>query len=229
MAIDIKNTGSIQAYQKLAGLAPEQANPINNGKRVHGQAELPEQASIHASQITIRNERQASLVAHLFGNGQSASSGSLKLTFQAAIEKLNEVLMTDMPAPEEGEVLEKPISEEALKAQGGMEYWTPENTAKRIVDGATGFLAGFQNAHPELEGDALIEKFMDVVGGGLTQGFDEARRILGDLNVLEGDIADNIDLTYLKVQEQMLNFKNQFLGISDRPEETVTDKMISKE
>jgi hypothetical protein len=137
--------------------------------------------------------------------------------------------MTDMPAPEEGEVLEKPISEEALKAQGGMEYWTPENTAKRIVDGATGFLAGFQNAHPELEGDALIEKFMDVVGGGLTQGFDEARRILGDLNVLEGDIADNIDLTYLKVQEQMLNFKNQFLGISDRPEETVTDKMISKE
>ena len=119
MAIDTKNLGSIQAYQKLAGLAPEQANLNNNGKRVHGQPELPEQASVQASQMTIRNERQASLVAHLFGDGQTAKANSLKLTFKAAIEKINEVLMAQMPQSADGETQTKPISAKALKEQGG--------------------------------------------------------------------------------------------------------------
>ena len=101
-----------------------------------------------------------------------------------------------------------------------MEYWTPENTAKRIVDGATAFMTGFQSAHPELEGEELINKFLDVVGGGLTQGFDEAKGILGDLDVLKGDIADNVATTYKLVQDGMQNFKNQFLGITDSLTET---------
>ena len=220
MAIDTKNLGSIQAYQKLAGLAPEQANPNNNGKRVHGQPEMPEQASVQTSQMTIRNERQASLVAHLFGDGQTAETNSLKLTFQAAIEKINEVLMAEMPQPAEGETQTAPITEEAIKEQGGMEYWTPENTAKRIVDGATAFISGFQAAHPELEGEELINKFLEVVGGGVTQGFDEAKGILGDLDVLKGNIADNIATTFQLVQDGMQSFKNQFLGITDSLAET---------
>jgi len=221
MAIDTNNLGSIQAYQKLAGLAPEQANTDNKGKRVHGQPELPPKASIQATEMTIRNERQASLVAHLFGDGQSAASDSLKLTFQAAIEKINEVLMAEMPTSEEGDANTiAPISEEALTSQGGMEYWTPENTAKRIVEGATGFLSGFKAANPELGDEALMERFMEVVGGGLTQGFDEAKGLLSDLDVLKGDIADNIESTYQLVQDGMLNFKNQYLGVPEPIDET---------
>lgn len=213
MAIDTKNLGSLQAYQKNAVLpnnserATEKAN--ENSRVAQGEQKL----SVDVTQMTIRNERQASLVAHLFGDGKTAQESSLKITYQAAIEKLNEVLMANMPAPAEGEELTKPISEEALKTQGGMEYWTPENTAKRIVEGATAFLSGFQSAHPELEGEALMSRFMEVVGGGLTQGFNEARGILGDLNVLEGDIADNIDRTYQFVQDGLLSFKNLYLGI----------------
>ncbi|WEJ63508.1 DUF5610 domain-containing protein [Thiomicrorhabdus lithotrophica] len=228
MAIDTKNLGSIQAYQKLAGLAPEQANPNNNGKRIHGQPELPEQVSVQASQMTIRNERQASLVAHLFGDGQTAETHSLKLTFQAAIEKINEVLMAEMPQSEEGETQTAPITEEALKEQGGMDYWTPENTAKRIVEGATAFISGFQAAHPELEGEELINKFLEVVGGGVNQGFDEAKGILGDLDVLKGNIADNIATTFQLVQDGMQSFKNQFLGITDGLTETANPSPVNE-
>lgn len=213
MAIDTKNLGSLQAYQKNAVLpnnSERASEKANENSRV---AQSEQKLNVDVTQMTIRNERQASLVAHLFGDGKTAQESTLKITYQAAIEKLNEVLMADMPAAAEGEESTKPISEETLKAQGGMEYWTPENTAKRIVEGATAFLSGFQSAHPELEGEALMSRFMEVVGGGLTQGFDEARGILGDLNVLEGDIADNIDSTYQFVQEGLLSFKNLYLGI----------------
>ena len=222
MAIDTKNLGSIQAYQKHASLpnADIASTKANQHSRV---AQSAEQPTLDATKMTIRNERQASLVAHLFGDGQSAQSSSLKLTYQAAIAKLNELLTPqDMPQDSVSETqngsVPKPISEQALKQQGGMDYWTPENTAKRIVDGATAFLGGFQKAHPDLQGEALMNKFMEVVGGGLTQGFDEAKGILGDLNVLQGDIATNIESTYKLVQDGMVNFKNQYLGITPTEE-----------
>jgi len=219
MAIDINKSNSIQAYQNSARL--ENANPNNQGKPALGflnqvkqanQTELPEQPSVQASQSSMRTERQASLVAHLFGDGKSANESSLKLTFQAAIEKLNEVLSAEFNIEDSAAA---PISEETLKQQGGMEYWTPENTAKRIVDGSTAFLAGFQAAHPELEGEALMDRFMEVVGGGVTQGFDEAKGLLGDLDVLKGGIEENIAKTYTLVQEGFQNFRNQYLGITE--------------
>lgn len=221
MAIEMNNLSSIQAYQKSAGL--ENANPENQGRRALGQPEqanqahanqpeLPEKASMQATQMTIRTERQASLVAHLFGDGTSASADSLKLTFQAAMEKINEVLSAEFGMTEGDSA---PISKEALKAQGGMEYWTPENTAKRIVDGSTAFLSGFQAANPELEGEALMDRFIEVIGGGIAQGFDEAKGLLGDLDVLKGDIASNIESTFKLVQEGLQNFRNHYLGTTE--------------
>jgi hypothetical protein len=225
MAVEMNNLSSIQAYQKSTRL--ENSNPDNQGRRALGQPEqanqarqtnqvnqpdLPEKASLQATQMTIRTERQASLVAHLFGDGTSASADSLKLTFQAAMEKINEVLSAELGMTEGDSA---PISEEALKRQGGMEYWTPENTAKRIVDGSTAFFAGFQAANPELEGEVLMDRFIEVVGGGIAQGFEEAKGLLGDLDVLKGDIADNIESTFQLVQDGLQNFRNQQLGITE--------------
>jgi len=202
MAIDINNNNPIQAYQNT--IKQPLATPEVNAK------DSPNK--IEASPLsTMKTDQQASLIAHLFGDGKSASESSLKLTFQAAIEKLNEVLSAEFGLPEEAAA---PISSEALKQQGGMEYWTPENTAQRIVDGSTAFFSAFQSANPELEGEALIDRFIEVVGGGVTQGFEEAKGLLGDMKVYEGNIADNIDKTYALVQEGFQNFRNQYLGIT---------------
>ncbi len=207
MAIDINNSNPIQAYQntvKQTLAAPKEASSVDSSK----QTDPTEPSALS----TMKTEQQTSLIAHLFGDGESANESSLKLTFQAAIEKLNEVLSAEFGLAEDATA---PISQEALKQQGGMEYWTPENTAQRIVDGSTAFFTAFQAANPDLEGEALVDRFIDVVGGGVTQGFEEAKGLLGDMKVLEGSIADNIDKTYALVQEGFQNFRNQYLGLSN--------------
>lgn len=203
MTIDINNANSIQSYKNT-----ENQN-VANQKRVSAEDTSEKIDPTQPSSLsTMKTEQQASLIAHLFGDGQSANESSLKLTFQAAIEKLNEILSAEFGLTEGAA---KPIGENTLKQQGGMEYWTPENTAKRIIDGSTAFFTAFQSANPELEGEALIDRFIEVVGGGVTKGFEEAKGLLGDMDVLEGSIADNIEKTYSLVQEGFQNFRNQFL------------------
>ncbi|MBD3755136.1 MAG: DUF5610 domain-containing protein [Gammaproteobacteria bacterium] len=228
MAIESIHNTAISAYRKERGVAPEHANPDNNGKRVHGQPDLPEQAServntAHEARSTLRQEQQASLIQHLFGNPETASQNALKITFQEAIDKLNEILSAEL-----GNGDTPPISEETLQAQGGMEFWSPENTAKRIVDGSTAMLAAFQKANPNLQGEALITRFLDVIGNGISQGFDSARGILGDMNVLEDDIATNIDKTYELVQKGLEEFKASFLGTATTEEvaKLTTDNLV---
>ncbi|MDG6777789.1 DUF5610 domain-containing protein [Thiomicrorhabdus sp. zzn3] len=220
MAINPVNKGLINAYQKTNALTPAQANPENQGKRAHGNPELPVQASekaveVHQSRTTLRQAQQADLVAHLFSNPEQTSHKALKITFQEAIDKLNEILTQEL-----GQTEFKPISDEALQAQGGLEYWSPENTAKRIVDGSTAMLAAFQKANPNLEGEALINRFMDVIGNGITQGFDQAKGVLGDLNVLEGEVADNIEQTFQLVQQGLQAFKENYLNPETETAET---------
>ncbi len=224
MAIDTKNLGPIQAYQKLEELNANKTQKQNasnlDAEKATGLANAMDKVSVNVSKAEMRIEQQASLISHLFGNGQTTEQSSLKMTYQSAIEKINEILMADQAGTENTEEAQtpqninpyQPISEEALQQQGGMDYWTPENTAKRIVQGATGFFEGFKNAHPELEGEQLMSSFMDIVGGGLTQGFEEAKGILDELNVLSGDIATNIDTTYQLVQDGMQAFQKDFLA-----------------
>lgn len=229
MAINPVNKGLINAYQQTNTLTPSQANPENQGKRAHGNPELPEQASekaveVHQSRATLRQAQQADLVAHLFGDSEQTSNKALKITFQETIDKLNEILTAEL-----GQTEFEPISEEALQSQGGMEYWSPENTAKRIVDGSTAMLAAFQKANPDLEGEELINRFIDVIGNGITQGFDQAKGVLGDLNVLEGEVADNIEQTFQLVQQGLQAFKENYLNPETEATETLESSSESEE
>ncbi len=199
MTIELNKTHAIQTYQTNTP-SPKKSAETN-------QVANPE-SQIPTTSAELKTTQQASLIAHLFGEGRSTNENSLKLTYQAAIEQLNERLSAELNLTEEGAL---PISEETLQQQGGMEYWTPENTAKRIVEGSTAFFTAFQESNPDLEGEALIDRFIEVIGGGIAKGFEEAKEILGDLKVLEGSIADNIEKTYALVQEGFQNFRNQYL------------------
>jgi hypothetical protein len=55
---------------------------------------------------------------------------------------------------------------------------------------------------------------MDVVGGGLNQGFSEAQTILSNLKVFSGTVKDNYANTLDLVQKGMEAFKNQQLDIN---------------
>ncbi|BBP46184.1 hypothetical protein THMIRHAS_15570 [Thiosulfatimonas sediminis] len=210
--MDIKAFGALSAYQKSADAAQE-----NRGRGVDKSLNLPDQASEQAKLRTATNpaavkfEQQASLVANLFGNSNNAAQSGLQISFQSAIEEINKQLRIDLGLDKSAA---DPISNDTLAAQGGMDYWTPENTAQRIVQGSTAFLSGFQKAHPELEGEALVTRFLDVIGQGISDGFSQAKGFLGDLNVLSEGIENTINQTYDLVQEGLTTFKNDYLGIT---------------
>ncbi|MFT6625030.1 MAG: hypothetical protein ACJAZI_001113 [Cycloclasticus sp.] len=83
---------------------------------------------------------------------------------------------------------------------------SPDATAERIVSLSTAFFSSYQDQHPELEPEAALISFTNLIKGGIDTGFTEARDILSGLSALEGDIASNIDKTYELVQEKLAAF-----------------------
>lgn len=233
MANSISNFNSAQAYQNTKKLDIQLQTHTQQTSQKH-RPDLPDQASPIAQMAVDKTfhsaklQQQASVITHLFNQGsqQDIELFSMKVNYQSAIEAINEKLRADLGLdPETAD----PVSQNKLQEQGGMEYWTPENTAKRIVEGATAFLGGFQAANPDLQGEELMTKFMDVVGGGLIQGFAEAKGFLGDLKVFEGTVEQNYNATFELVQAGMEQFRKDFLGISDEASETQTNELSNNE
>jgi hypothetical protein len=116
----------------------------------------------------------------------------LGLVLKSAITGINERL-----APEFGP--------DAIQNAVGQDN-SPEGTAGRIVALSTAFFSAFKEQNPELSEDAAAQKFLDTIKGGIEQGFKEAREILAGLNVLNGDVASNIDKTFDLVQQGLAKF-----------------------
>ncbi len=116
------------------------------------------------------------------------------LLLKTALEGINEALK------ELG--VEKTVQE---SADEGVDV-SPEATAERIVAFSTNFFPLYLEQHPEMDEQEALMKFVEVIGGGIDQGFGEAKDILSGLNVLEGDIATNIDKTYELVQKGLADF-----------------------
>lgn len=96
--------------------------------------------------------------------------------------------------------------------------FSPEATAERILSFSTQFLGAYQRQNPEMDEQEAIRSFVDVIEGGIKQGFAEAREVLDGLNVLEGDIADNIDKTYQIIEQGLQDFIDSFAVEEDTPE-----------
>jgi hypothetical protein len=125
----------------------------------------------------------------------SAKNEPLSLILKAALEGINEQL--------------KPfLGDNAIETTVANKVdVSPEATADRIVSQSTAFFSAFQKQNNNLSFDQQLEKFIAVIGGGIDQGFKEARGILDGLQVLKGEIADNIDKTYELVQSGLAAFR----------------------
>lgn len=109
------------------------------------------------------------------------------------------------------EALRETFGDDSIQAayEDGIDV-SPEATADRIVSLSTGFLSLYQQQHPELSQEEAVTAFVDIIRGGIDTGFAEARDILTSLNVLQGEIASNIDKTYDLVQEKLAAFIESF-------------------
>ena len=137
-----------------------------------------------------------------------SGNNALSLVYKAALEKINDVLQE---ATGEENAIQVAVDE-------GIDV-SPEATAQRILSFATGYFDQFKENHKDLEDDAARSQFVDLIKGGIEQGFTEARDILDGLKVLEGDVADNVDKTY----QLIMNGLDQFLNGNADSEEDIPE------
>ncbi len=78
---------------------------------------------------------------------------------------------------------------------------------------ATSFFPAFKDQQEDLSGEQALDSYMDIIGNAIDQGFAEAMQILDALNVLQGDIAENIDKVYNFVQDGLNAFETQTLEL----------------
>ncbi len=146
-----------------------------------------------------------------------AADDPLALVYKAAIASINEEL-----APALGPNALQSVADEGLDT-------SPEATADRIVQGSTLLFARYQAANPDLKGQALVDQFISVIRGGIEQGFGEARDILEGLQVLDEEIAADIDRTFALVEEGLETFRQQQLDALDTPTQDNSDPQAASE
>lgn len=171
-------SGGAPAQSQAEALQPGRAGGVRPGP---AGAQQEQRARMNAEIV------QASLEVSI-----KSGNEPLQLTFRAVIDSLNDILR-----PEFGD--------NAIEAAASQDN-SPEGTAGRIVALSTAFFEAFAAQRPGADRDQILNDFLDVIGGGIAQGFAEARDILRGLKVLDGDIAANIDRTEVLVRDGLAAF-----------------------
>ncbi|SEQ38980.1 hypothetical protein SAMN03080615_01333 [Amphritea atlantica] len=150
-----------------------------------------------ATQKSVQNQAilQASLDVSI-----SSGNDSLALLYRTAVTELNKVLEAD-------------LGPSAIQQayDSGVDV-SPAATAERIVALSANFFSSYQDQHPEMDYQTQVKSFVKLISGGIDQGFADAREILDGLQVLQGDIAANIDTTYDLVQEKLSTLMDTLLN-----------------
>ena len=188
--IDINTNTFSQNVRELAQADDKKANgPM--GQKVSEMA--------HA-----KNEMNAAILQSAVDVNINMGNDSLSLVLKTALEGINNALLEST-----GEVNSLQTAYDA-----GIDV-SPEATANRIISLSTGFFGQYQQSNPEMEFEEALTSFVEIISGGVDQGFGEAREILTGLGVLEGKIASNVDQTYVIVQQKLEAFSESFKEMSN--------------
>lgn len=135
-------------------------------------------------QVSAKQELNRSILQASIDVNLSAGNDPMALLFKTALEGINDALKAE-------------FGDNAIQKahDAGLDV-SPEATADRIARMSTAFFGQYSDKRSDLSVEDALASFVKVIGGGIDKGFSEARNNLGGLNVLEGDIATNIDKTY---------------------------------
>ncbi|MCB0354217.1 MAG: DUF5610 domain-containing protein [Bdellovibrionales bacterium] len=153
--------------------------------------------------------------AKTFFSQSSELFGQVSLNVEELIAKLNEVLKDDLP--------------DGVESLDPSEH-TPEKTAQRIVDGSTAFFSVYQEQHPELSGDELVDSFMKTIRGGIETGFKDALSTLSQVGALEvPGVEGGIDETKKLVEEKLVEYEKSLRASLSKDSEASISHLTSKE
>jgi len=158
----------------------------------------PQVSELAQAKNAAKKQLNAAILESTINVNLTAGNDSQSLVLKTALEGINEAL-------------KETFGDSSIQAayDAGVDV-SPEATADRIVSLSTGFFSLYQQQHPELSQQEAVTAFVDIISGGIDTGFAEARDILTSLNVLQGDIASNIDKTYDLVQNKLQFFIDSF-------------------
>ena len=147
---------------------------------------------------SIKQQQNASILQANLNVSVSAGNESMALLYKTAIEGINDILQDE-------------FGDSAIQNayDSGLDI-SPQATADRIVSMSTAFFSIYREQNSEMSDEEAAKSFAEIIGGGIDTGFTEAREVLDGLNVLEGDIASNIDTTFDLVQKGLLAFVNSY-------------------
>ncbi|MDP8245125.1 MAG: DUF5610 domain-containing protein [Candidatus Hinthialibacter antarcticus] len=114
---------------------------------------------------------------------------------------------------------------EDASASALLDFFSPENTAERIVGFATSFFGNYAANHSDEDAEAQLEGFTNLISAAIKEGFGQAQGILGDLSG-EEEVAQNINRTFSlvtgKIEEFRLENFNK-LGLEPEPVQPTED------
>jgi hypothetical protein len=171
------------------------------------QSQQSKQTEVVYDHSQIKKEQNSAIVRSQMEVSLKVGDEPMALLYKTALNAINEALD---PTQET-----KPIQ----TAYDNQVDVSPEATATRIVSLATGFFSAFQEQNPDMLPEESLDNFMSIIGSGIEAGFKDARDILENLSVLDGEIATDIDSTYDLVQEGLKDFVDNLLS----SEESIND------
>ncbi|MBI1389997.1 MAG: hypothetical protein GC154_16270 [bacterium] len=118
--------------------------------------------------------------------------------------------------PEQASEFDPP---ENASAKQLMDFFSPSNTASRIVSFATGFFDAYQKNHGDASSKENVDGFTNLVSKAIDEGFAQAKDILGDTSG-QGEVAKNIERTYAQVKQRIEEFRREHynqLGLEPDP------------
>ena len=133
------------------------------------------------------------------------------IMFDSVVEQINKALQ------------EAGIDLKVEDGQSGKVDTSPEATARRIVNFATGFLDKYRQNHLGKDHSTQIQGFMSLTRNAIEEGFLQARDFLKGITKLSDAIEKDIDQTFERTNQYLDAFQNAQLSTpnNDTPPETV--------
>ena len=166
-----------------------------------------QQAEFSASRTEMKARSNQNIVQAMFGNGKQGDDKAMNILYSEIMSTIN------------GELgKEHAITPDKVAGQAD-DYWSPENTAGRIVEGALGFFDTFQRQNSNMPEDEQVEKFLSIITKSIDKGYGEATKVLDGLKVFDGSIKDNAEATRSLIDDKLAAFREAKLGKSPEQSE----------
>ena len=209
MSSSIKPNDTYSQDVRSLAKSPENADNKAADKSISGLAQDKKiAASPDSISVSSKKQLNAAIIESSLKYNTTVGDQPLALTLKAALQGINEALQASG--------VENNVED---TYESGVDF-SPEATAERIVSFSTQFLGAFREQNPDMSKEESLTAFVDIISSGIDQGFDEAKEVLGGLNVLAGEVSENIDRTYELVQTGLQAFVDALKAEDEQETET---------